>query len=256
MKAGKAIALGAVSVFVSVQAFAATVKTFMVPSAAMAKDIPVTVMLPDGYPAQGSKRYPVVYMLHGAGDNHTTFADEVGRKGVDKYGFIGICPDGERKSWWYDSPVNPRCKYETFVAGELVAWVDRTYRTIPEKSARAIGGLSIGALQSIHITANHPDMFDYVGLFSPMVHPVPHPSAHCTFNRRLKEKQKTQFATSPELYWVMIGRTDFFYPRMIAYHNYLERNAYEHEYRTTRGGHQWYNWEDYSILFMQRLWGN
>ena len=53
---------------------------------------------------------------------------------------------------------------------------------------------------------------------------------------------------------VMIGKTDFFYPRMIAYHCYLTRNGYPHECLTTPGGHQWYNWEEYCNLFMQRLW--
>ena len=51
-----------------------------------------------------------------------------------------------------------------------------------------------------------------------------------------------------------VGKTDFFYPRMIAYHRYLTRNGYPHEYLTTSGGHQWYNWEEYCNLFMQRLW--
>lgn len=52
----------------------------------------------------------------------------------------------------------------------------------------------------------------------------------------------------------MIGRTDFFHPRMIAYRNYLERNGYKHKFLTTPGGHQWYNWEEYCNLFMQQLW--
>ena len=98
-------------------------------------------------------------------------------------------------------------------------------------------------------------MFDYVGLFSPMgPPPVPRPSAHCAVYRKLKMKHRVQFATAPRQYWVMIGRTDSFHPRMIAYSNYLERNGYEHSYLTTPGGHQWYNWEEYCNLFMQQLW--
>ena len=41
---------------------------------------------------------------------------------------------------------------------------------------------------------------------------------------------------------------------MQAYHNYLKRNNYKHEYHTTHGGHQWYNWKEYCNLFMQRPW--
>lgn len=217
--------------------------------------------------------YPVFYLLHGAQGNETSWIikgdllqniDSLTAHGLMEPSIV-VLPNTNQHN-------NDRDYGKSRIKGALEAFfendgmveyafvsdvvdkVDHTYRTIPEKHGRAIGGLSIGALQSIHITANHPDMFDYVGLFSPMVHPVPHPSAHCTFYRKLKKKHKTQFATAPELYWVMIGKTDFFYPRMQAYHRYLERNGYKHEYLTTPGGHQWYNWEEYCNLFMQRLW--
>ncbi|MBR5841199.1 MAG: esterase family protein [Bacteroidaceae bacterium] len=232
------------------------------------------VYLPADY-YDTEERYPVLYLLHGAQGNETSWIDKGDLlQNIDSlmaHGLMKSCivvlPNTNQHNSDQDyGKSRIKGALEAFFendgmveyafVSDVVGKVDDTYRTIPEKSARAIAGLSIGALQSIHITANHPDMFDYVGLFSPMVHPVPRPSAHCAFYRKLKVRHKVQFATAPQLYWVMIGRTDFFYPRMIAYHNYLERNAYEHEYRTTRGGHQWYNWEDYSILFMQRLWGN
>ena len=104
---------------------------------------------------------------------------------------------------------------------------------------------------AVAILKNRPEATVEVTM---LVHPVPHPSAHAAFYRGLKRKHKAQFADAPELYWVMIGKTDFFYPRMIAYHRYLIRNGYPHEYLTTPGGHQWYNWEEYCNLFMQRLW--
>ena len=217
--------------------------------------------------------YPVFYLLHGAQGNETSWInkgdllqniDSLTMHGLMQRSIVVLPNTNQHNSDRDYRKSRIKGALEAFFendgmveyafVSDVVEKIDRTYRTIPEKSARAIGGLSIGALQSIHITANHPDMFDYIGLFSPMVHPVPHPSAHCAFYRKLKKKQKAQFATAPELYWVMIGRTDFFYPRMIAYHNYLERNDYNHDYLTTPGGHQWYNWEEYCNLFMQRLW--
>ena len=217
--------------------------------------------------------YPVFYLLHGARGNETSWItkgnllqniDSLTAHGLMEQSIVVLPNTNQHNSDRDYRKSRIKGALESFFendgmveyafVSDVVNKVDHTYRTIPEKSSRAIAGLSIGALQSIHITANHPDKFDYVGLFSPMVHPVPQPSAHCTFYRKLKKKHKVQFATAPELYWVMIGRTDFFYPRMQAYHNYLERNDYKHEYRTTPGGHQWYNWEDYCNQFMQRLW--
>lgn len=217
--------------------------------------------------------YPVFYLLHGAQGNETSWInkghllqniDSLTAHGLMEPSIVVLPNTNQHNNDRDYGKSRTKGALEAFFendgmveyafVSDVVDKVDRTYRTIPTKSARAIGGLSIGALQSIHITANHPDMFDYVGLFSPMVHPVPRPSAHCTFYHKLKEKHKEQFSTAPELYWIMIGRTDFFYPRMIAYHNYLERNGYGHDYLTTPGGHQWYNWEEYCNLFMQRLW--
>ena len=155
--------LGLFAVMFSMSAFSATLETVRVHSEAMNREIPVTVMLPDGYSRDASARFPVVYMLHGANDNHTTFADEVGRKGVDDGGFIGVCPDGNRTSWWFDSPVNPRLRYETFVAKELVAWVDRRYRTRAKREGRAITGGSMGGHGACWIGFRHRNTFGAIG---------------------------------------------------------------------------------------------
>ncbi len=217
--------------------------------------------------------YPVLYLLHGAQGNETSWivkgnllhnVDSLTACGLMEKGIIVLPNTNQHDNDRDYGKSRTKKALEAFFendgmveyafVNDVVNKVDRTYRTIPEKSARAIGGLSIGAMQSIQISANHPDMFGYVGLFSSMVHPVPRLSEHSSFYHNLKQKHKVQFAEAPELYWVMIGRTDFFYPRMQAYHNYLQRNGYAHDYLTTPGGHQWYNWEEYCNLFMQRLW--
>lgn len=141
----------------------------------------------------------------------------------------------------------------SFVA-DVVAEVDRRYRTIDKKSGRAIAGLSIGALQAIHITASHPYIFDYIGLFSPMIHPFVQHSEYSSIYKGLKKRQQTQFASPPRLYCVMIGKRDLFYPRMNSYCGYLDRRGYRHDYYISPGGHQWNNWRLYINIFMQRLW--
>lgn len=230
------------------------------------------VYLPADY-YDTSARYPVFYLLHGARGNEMTWitkgdlmqhVDSLTANGLMEKTIV-VMPNTNQHNDDLDygkSRIKGAMEsfYETdgmveyaFVS-DVVAKVDSTYRTIPEKRARAIGGLSIGGLQSIHISANNPDVFDYVGMFSPMAYPFLRYSEHASFYTRLKKKQKAQFATPPQLYWVMIGRTDFFYPHMQLYCNYLKRKGYKHEYLTTPGGHQWHNWKAYCTMFMERLW--
>lgn len=230
------------------------------------------VYLPQDY-YHSTKHYPVFYLLHGARGNETSWIS----KGKLLQNIDSLTVNGQMKECIVVLPNTnqhnddkdygkSRIKgaVESFFendghveysfVNDVVKKIDSTYRTIPEKNSRAIGGLSIGALQSLHISANHPDAFGYVGLFSPMVHPFIIHSEHSSFFKGLKKKQEVQFATPPALYWIMIGKTDFFYPRIKCYHNYLERKGYKHEYLATPGGHQWYNWEEYCIMFMKRLW--
>lgn len=145
-------------------ASAAEVREFAVRSAAMEKDVPVTVVFPKGY-AGGTSRYPVAYLLHGYGGNHREYLEKTGKveEAVDRYGFIAVCPDGLVSSWWVDSPVDPKIRYETFVAKELVAWADANLRTVPDRAKRAIAGASMGGYGAMTIGCVHKDVFGAIG---------------------------------------------------------------------------------------------
>ena len=230
------------------------------------------VYLPKDY-HHTTRCYPVLYLLHGARGNELSWIE----KGNLLHNIDSLTANGRMKETIVVLPnVNQynsekdygksRLKgameafYETdgmveyaFIA-DVVATVDSLYRTIPDKEHRAIAGLSIGAMQSMHISANTPDMFGYIGMFSSMVHPVLRHSEHSSFYKSFKRKLATQFATPPLLYSLMIGKTDIYYPRMLMYSSYLDRKGYPHELHLAKGGHQWYNWEEFANRFMQQLW--
>lgn len=230
------------------------------------------VYLPQHY-HETTERYPVLYLLHGARGNELSWIE----KGNLLHNIDSLTAAGAMKETIVVLPnVNQynsesdygksRLKgameafYETdgmveyaFVT-DVVNTIDSLYRTIPDKGHRAIAGLSIGAMQAMHISANAPDMFGYVGMFSSMVHPVLRRSEHSSFYKGFKSKLATQFATPPLLYSIMIGKTDIYYPRMMMYANYLSHKGYAHELHLAKGGHQWYNWEEFANLFMQQLW--
>ncbi len=82
---------------------------------------------------------------------------------VDRYGFVAVCPDGMKTSWWIDSPVDPSVRYETFVSKELPAYVDSRYRTRAEKGGRAIMGGSMGGHGACWNGIRHRDVFGAIG---------------------------------------------------------------------------------------------
>lgn len=230
------------------------------------------VYLPSEY-YDTTARYPVYYLLHGARGNELSWIekgdllhniDSLTSSGMMRKTIV-VLPNvaqynndrdygKSRLKGAIESFFENDGKVEYSFIKDVVNKIDSTYRTVPQKSHRAIGGLSLGALQSIHISATHHDMFDYVGLFSPMVQPFIKYSKYSSFYSKLKRRQAVQFDTAPKLYWIMIGKTDFFYPRMNSYSRYLHRHGYGHEYYVSSGGHQWYNWEEYNNMFMKELW--
>ena len=133
-----------------------------VPSACMGKDIPAAVILPKGYATDPLRRWPVVYLLHGASDSEKHAHEPFFRELADRYGLIVVCPRATQ-TWWIDSPVDPAFRYETFMVKELVPWTDRTYRTIPDRRHRALTGNSMGGHGSCFLAMRHKDVFGAVG---------------------------------------------------------------------------------------------
>ena len=142
--------------------YGADVKTFDVPSAAMGAAVKVSVVTPAAYGTDSKARFPVVYLLHGAGNDHTTYIQPFLLDGVDKWRFIAVVPDG-KLDWWLDSPVSPNVRRETFVVNELVPWVDAEFRTLPQRQRRAVAGHSMGGQGAMRLGMRHADVFGVVG---------------------------------------------------------------------------------------------
>ena len=162
MRTGRIAKVCAVAAHMFIAANGADVKTFDVPSAAMGATVKVSVVTPAAYGADGISRYPVVYLLHGAGNDHTTYIQPFLLDGVDKWRFIAVVPDG-KLDWWMDSPLLPKVRRETFVVNELVPWVDAEFRTLPQRQRRAVAGHSMGGQGAMRLGMRHADVFGIVG---------------------------------------------------------------------------------------------
>ena len=127
-------------------------------SAIMNREIPAMVTVPKDYRVTDGPR-PVLYLLHGAGDDERTWCDRTPvQEMADTYGVIIVTP-GVGTSWYFDSPEDKNSQFETFVASELVKFVDAHYRTVPKREGRALAGNSMGGHGAMFLAIRHKDVF-------------------------------------------------------------------------------------------------
>jgi len=130
----------------------------------------VRVLLPAGYRAAPRRRYPVLYLLHGAASDYRSWTRYGDAEAITaRAPMIVVMPDGGADGWytdWYagNRAVQPR--WETYHVGELVPWIDATYRTIAARGGRALAGLSMGGFGAMSYAARHPGTFAAAASFS------------------------------------------------------------------------------------------
>jgi enterochelin esterase-like enzyme len=143
-------------------------------------DRDVTVYLPPSYAAEPNRRYPVVYMLHGFTDNDSQWfgweqhwinlhevIDTALAEGKTKE-MIVVMPNAYNrfKGSMYSSSVTIG-DWETFVAKELVAYIDTNYRTIPQVQSRGLAGHSMGGYGTIRLGMKFPEVWTAIYIMSP-----------------------------------------------------------------------------------------
>lgn len=225
-------------------------------SGKMKRDIDNTITLPQGYLAQGDNTcYPVVYLLHGYGDTHASWSQKFDLKdAATKHGVIIVCPDGQN-SWYLDSPVDSTMQFETYVATELVNYIDTHYRTRADKASRAITGLSMGGHGALFLAMRHPEVFGSCGSMSGGVDITKFP------DRWMLDKRLGKYAANKKAWAdhsvinlvarlkpgqlniiVDDGSQDFFYEVNMALHAALDKQGIKHDFSTRPGNHSWKYW--------------
>lgn len=259
----------AVLFFVCAALFARAPELVKVKSPSMGVEVSNIVVLPDSYP-DGAAEYPVIYLLHGYGGDHrmwTAMRPDLPEVASEK-NVIFVMPDGGT-SWYWDSPKNPALKYETYVAGELVPFVDSKYKTVKSPKGRAIAGLSMGGHGALWLAINHPDVFGAAGSMSGGVDIRPFP------NNWDMAKSLGDYASNPEI-WdshtviealskirpgspaiiIDCGTSDLFYRVNEKLHEKLLYMNIPHDYITRPGAHNgdyWKNAVDYQIMFFDKF---
>ncbi len=236
---------------------AATIDTLAIYSPKMDRSISTLVIIPDG----ANEPTPTLYLLHGYSGNHNTWMSMRDMRPLaDKYGVLIVCPNGEN-SWYWDSPQRKESQFETFVAGELVEYIDKNYKTIAHRTGRAVSGLSMGGHGAMWLALRNKDTYGAVGAMSGGLDIRPFPD-NWKMKAQLGEKSQNEERWDDHAAINAIGNLksgelaitfdcgvdDFFIDVNRAFHKRLVEQKVAHDYTEREGAHTSTYWRK-SILY-------
>ncbi|MBN1108682.1 MAG: esterase family protein [Bacteroidales bacterium] len=227
------------------------------------------VYLPPDYESS-DRSYPVLYLLHGAGDDQTGWvqfgevlhiADKAILAGTATPMVI-IMPDANTGRRGYVNDVKGEWRYEDFFFGEFMPFVEKTYRIKSEKRYRAIAGLSMGGEGTFIYALHHPELFSSACPLSAATGPK---SIEELKNYRLWPVDENISAADKEAYfkrysvlslianmpdsqkravrwYIDCGDDDFLYEGNSLVHIAMRKKEILHEFRIRDGGHSWSYW--------------
>lgn len=244
----------------------AIVDTIEVRSVKMGRTIKNTVVLPAQYTEKKNpiRFFPVVYLLHGAQGSYRDWPKKADLRSLaSQYGVIIVCPDGQ-DSWYFDSPIDPKFQFETYVVYELRNYIETHYRTLNHSKYRAITGLSMGGHGALWLAWRHPDVYGSCGSMEGGVDIYNFPN-RWKVNERLGEfesnkevwREHSVMSLVPTLepgqnIVIDAGKNDIFIEANNALHEALDKQGIPHDYTVRPGKHSWSFWVnalDYQMLF-------
>jgi S-formylglutathione hydrolase FrmB len=228
------------------------------------------IYLPASYEQAPERTYPVLYLLHGDGGRVDAWAslglmakmDLAIATGAPEV--IVVMPDGSGHSgdltdwanrWDGSDPIEDQVV-------ELVNFVDESYRTVPDRSARFIGGLSSGGFGSLNLALHHPDLFSTAMSFSGFIAANDREADPGVFGedpayieRNSPAALVSSEAAARDIYYVLSGgRNDpYFQNRMAQFSAQLDRLGIAHEFHIVPGGHDGIAWDaglDFGLAYL------
>lgn len=222
-------------------------------------DTELHIYLPEGI--QKGETYPVLYLLHGLGDNAASWDkySSIGRYVQDKK-LIVVMPYGG-KSFYIDEAYGD--KYYTYIAKELPDMIEATF---PASDKRFIAGLSMGGYGAFRIALKNPERYLAAASFSGAVDI----EALLPFDEErfigvtggdfvssemdlfVLAKQAEQAKKCPMLYqWC--GTEDFLYEGNIKFKDFMQNTTLEYTYAEGPGAHEWKYWDAQIKVFLEMI---
>ncbi len=241
------------------------------PSKILNSERKYAVYLPPDYETS-NRKYPVLYLLHGAGDDQTGWvqfgevlhiADKAIREGKATPMVI-IMPDANTGQRGYYNTPDGKWRYEDFFFEELMPFVEKKYRIKSEKRYRAIAGLSMGGGGTFIYALHRPDLFSSACPLSAYAGPLSIEDTKQMLERRgIKDYKESDIEHYYKQYGVLslienikeqdkkavrwyidCGDDDFLYEGNSLVHIAMKKKDIPHEFRIRNGGHTWTYWRE------------
>jgi enterochelin esterase family protein len=233
-------------------------------SRALDRDRRMHVYTPPGYEA-GAEKYPVLYLLHGAGDSDDSWTS-VGRANFILDNLIAarkakpmlvVMPHGHTGPFSFIMSTTPSTngpvgngKFEDDFVKDILPYIENHYRVQTGQPSRAIAGLSMGGAQTLNLLGARPKDFGYVGVFSSAV----------IFGRAADWEKEHKDGLDDKaakdglkLLWFATGKEDFLLARTKETVTLLKKHDFNPVFKETAGGHTWINWQKYLHEFAPQL---
>jgi enterochelin esterase family protein len=235
-------------------------------STALKKFRRMHVYTPPGY-EQGAGKYPVFYLLHGAGDSDDSWTS-VGRAGfildnliADRQAkpMVVVMPAGHTGAFNFGGTRPTADEFAQDFLNDLLPYVEANYRVHTDRGHRAMAGLSMGGGQTLNIGIPHLEKFGYLGVFSSGVFGIiPRPGAPAPEGPGFEERHRTilddaSLKEGLKLFWFATGKDDFLLGTSRATVEMLKQHQFNVVYRETEGAHTWIVWREYLREFAPQL---
>ncbi len=242
-----------------------------IPSKILKSDRKYAIYLPSGY-ENSQRSYPVLYLLHGATDNHTGWVQfgEVQRitdKAIEDgsaTAMIIVMPDADTGQMGYFNNIAGNWNYEDFFFQEFIPAIEKKYRIKAQKQYRAVAGLSMGGGGSFMYALHHPELFSSACPLSAYVGPLNMDEAKNRIKKTNPEitdeaKIKAYFENHNAIelvnrmpdeqkkavrWYIDCGDDDFLYEGNCLIHIAMRKKDIPHEFRVRDGVHNWTYWRD------------
>jgi enterochelin esterase-like enzyme len=257
--------------FVSFSQSGKVLDNLSVPSKILKTDRKFAIYLPPDYETS-QRSYPVLYLLHGGGDDHTgwvqfgevqNITDKAIREGKATPMVI-VMPDAGTTRRGYFNDVKGDWRYEDFFFEEFMPYVEKTYRIKKEKRYRAVSGLSMGGEGTFVYALRHPELFSAACPLSAATGPLNLEATKDYFKRReiaydTDEQLQAYYKKHSVLdlidampddqkkavrWYIDCGDDDFLFEGNSLAHIAMRKKEIPHEFRIYDGGHNWTYWRN------------
>ena len=217
----------------------------------------IRVYLPPVYFTEPERRFPVLYLQHGIGENETAWTTQ----GRMNFMLDNLLADGEIKPFITvmcngmlltadEAETRTNCGFfHDFLTKNVIPHIEHRYRTFPDRENRVMAGLSMGSIQTSRTAFFHPQLFRVIGLFSGFLS-----DPLGGYNDHLTTERVAAFKAGGTTIFRAIGDEDPFMPVFLNDDGILASAGIDCDRRIYHGTHDWNVWRQCFVDFVKKTY--